>query len=280
MKKIVIIAIVFLLFFKSSFSQASSDKGYFSVTLGPAFPIGDFAGKNVKSTAGFPRITASAARIGKFLQFSYSRLLGKRFGFSASMRGQINPLNVKALQTSFSKTIVFGGVLTAPTPMPPLTPLFSYTTYPNWKFEKKSWLFSSLLVGGYGEFPAKKSGKTVFTVKPMIGAVYVTSPELRGRRGTDTASAYMIQTSSKAWGFTYSLAGGIKYNIYSRLSLLASVEYIGTSRIKFKDVIMTVTATKGTPGLQDYMVQQSVYTGTAQQKISSLNLNIGIGLSL
>jgi len=265
----------FFLLYLSGYSQVDNDKGFISVALGPSFPLGDYASKDLEN------VYAGYAGIGEFVNISYSRLIGKYFGFSAALHGQRNPLNTRELEKDFSTLkINTGGIWAGPTPFPPPTLPFTYTVYPDWKFEKDAWLSGSLLLGGYGQFPFQKRNNISFIEKAMLGVIYVSSPGLNGSSITDTATAHVEQKGSTGFGMAWSLYGGLKFDKGKILFLSASLECSGSNKIKFKDIKSTITTTKGSPGSPGYSAQQTTVTVDGKQNINSLNFYIGIGLRL
>jgi hypothetical protein len=182
------------------------------------------------------------------------------------------------MEEQFSKTGFAQGMWTGTYPGEPPPPLPT-VIYPNWKFEKQSWLLGSLLLGGYGEFPLGNE-KIAFTAKAMAGAVYATAPEANGSSMTDTATASFVQTKTSALGISYSMNAGFKYDINKSVCLVTTVEYLETSNLKFDASTATFTATHGTPGSPGYSVSQAATRGEPSQTISSINLLLGIAIKL
>jgi hypothetical protein len=261
-----------LVIFSFSYSQSPSTKGYISFSVGPAFPIGDFGSDDIKKNS------SGLAKLGQAANFSWSRLLGKRLGIAAVLHGQRNPLNTRSMEKQFSKTGISQGFWLVSDLGQPLPPP-SYTVYPNWKFEKGSWLKGSLLIGGYGEFPFRNNIIS-FVAKALAGYGYVSAPAIKGSSITDTATAHLEQTKSSACGLTYLVNGGLKIDISKNISLLTQVEYVSTAELRFDDVKATLTTTRGTPGTPGFSIAQSRITGQARQTISSLNVMAGVALKL
>ena len=272
MKKRISCLAIALLVFIFSYSQTSPNKGYASFSIGPSFPVSDFGNDDILNNS------SGLAKGGQLVNFSYSRLLGKRLGITASLHGQRNPLNTGSMEKQFSQTGISQGLWFISDPNQPLPPI-SYTIYPNWEFEKGSWLMGSLLLGGYGEFPLGND-KIALTAKALAGLAYVSAPAIKGSSITDTATAHIEQTKSSAWGPVYSVGSGLKFDINEKLSLLTQLEYITTANLSFDDVKATLTTTRGTQGTPEFSVAQSVATGQARQTISSINLQFGIALKL
>jgi hypothetical protein len=269
MKKKFLTAAILLFIFLNSYSQVGKDKGYFALTIGPSFPIGNYAKSDVTNSM------LGLAKMGDVVNISYSCLTGKNFGIAATLLGQINPLNIHSMEQSFAqlKLKIASGFVTEPGQPLPNTP---GNTYPNWQFEKHSWKLAAVLFGGYGQLPSGNSGKISFITKAMIGIMYAVAPKLKGSSITDTAGAYIEQSSGSAVGFSFLLSGGIKYQLNNKISLLSNLDFLGTGNLTFKNIKATVTTTKGTTGSLNYSIQQSIATGNTKQKISSLNLNFGV----
>jgi len=135
-----------------------------------------------------------------------------------------------------------------------------------------------LLAGGYGEFSSGDNFS--FTVKAMVGVIYASSPAISGSSITDTAQAYFKQSKGSGFGMSYLSAAGIKFNLSKKITLLTSLEYLGTSEIRLKDLKTTITTFKGTPGSPEYTAAQSIRTVDGKQSIGTVNIVFGIGINL
>jgi hypothetical protein len=265
-KRLLFISFLSLILF-SCYSQKSS----LTLSVGPSFPVGAYAGKNLDNEhAGF-------AGIGEQVNISFDYKPGKYFGFSATLYGQRNGLNAKAMERDLSQRRYSIGFFTWYPGAPPPTTV-TYVTYPNWKINKSAWMMGSALVGVSAELPCNKSGNLSFVAKIMAGVVYVSSPKLFGKSVTDTAQAQIEQTSESALGISYLTRAGLKYHLNKKWILVAGVDYFSTGRLTFDDVKATLTSAKTTGGLPQS--SQSMQTGDARQTISTINLNVGVGLRL
>ena len=272
MKKEALLLLSLLISLVHAHTQSRQHQPHLGISIGPSFPVSHFAQDNItSSSSGF-------AKTGQAVSISYNRLIGKRLGLAASLRGQRNPLNIHSMEEEFSKIEVVQGFWTIGDPSQPIPPLPT-TNYPNWKFDKQSWVLGSLLLGGYGEFPIG-SEKTSFFAKALAGAIYAKTPRGEGISVTDTATASFVQPESSGFGFSYSVDAGVKFDISKNLSLLTSIEYTETNNLKFDAVTATFTATHGTPGTPEYSVSQSSVYGEPRQTISCINLMLGIALRL
>ena len=97
MKKKFLILSILLFAIMDIYSQNNLDKGYLSLTIGPSFPVGGYAKKDFKDMAsGF-------AKAGGTINISYYRLMGKKTGITATLLGQINPLNTSTIAQIFDQ---------------------------------------------------------------------------------------------------------------------------------------------------------------------------------
>jgi hypothetical protein len=264
--------ITLLLNLSLAYSQSVTDKNFLDVLIGPSFPAGEYAKKDItNSSSGF-------AKAGEFLKISYTHLLQKDFGLSAAIHGQRNPLNTKALEASLSQAdfyeTAFAGSTLNPTPAP-----YPSSRYGNWKFDKHSWLVGSFLLGGYGQLAPQRSNRLLLTAKAMAGVVYAHAPAINGKSTSDTAAAQITRSSSSAFGFAWSIATGIKLQLSNKIYLLTQAEYFGTNKILFKDVKVTFTSAHYSNGFPTSANMQTA-TGNEKQKIVPANLNFGIGIWL
>ncbi len=248
----------------------ASGKGSLSINAGPAFSLKPFGNTDANNSgSGF-------ARTGPHIAFTYTTALQKKWSFVTSIQIQQHQLNTSALEKEFSATPVASGLFTGTgSNMPP--PGSIYKTYPNWRFEKKSWFAGFFLVG------AQLNGGIAEKWRPYIrlqaGLLHLKLPAIRGESVTDTASAHLDQKGSSGTGLGYSSTAGIYHQLNQKLFLTAAISYVGSSRVSFSNVRASLITTQGRPGEIPFFVQQSTVTGSASQKINSLNFSVGIGFS-
>lgn len=264
----------FVLFIQTAllFSQAKS-KATLSLSTGAAVSTGNFAKTDLFSaSSGF-------AKPGEVLSISYTKPVSKKTSFVVQLSGQRNPLNTNAFERVFSTTRIYQGFYySSGLNNPP--PQASSNIYPNCKFDKKSWLYAALQVGGNRQFYADKNNNLQLTANATLGALYAAAPELKGSSFTDTASAIITQTKSKGFGVIYSVGCGMNYQLTKKVFLTSTLNYTGTNNITFKNVKSTLTTTKGVAGSPNFTFQQSTITGNSKQTVSSVNVLIGLGISL
>ncbi len=247
----------------------STRRGLLEIAVGPTFPVGNFAKKDIGPSSGH-------AKAGQFASVSYSYLLGKRFGLTGTLLAQRNPINARAMGSSFGQLKIFDGIYSPSLPVQPNQSL--YITYHNWQVEKGSWLMGTLLAGGYGLFPLSGDNKISLTTKAMIGVMYVKSPDVEAKTVTDTSIVQLQQGSKSSFGLAYLVSVGTKYNCTKRISLLVSLDFLGTPQMKFEDVRRTISTAELSAGLPAYSMQQT--TAHQKQSIGSINARVGIGLAL
>ena len=270
MKKIISLLPILFLIILNSYSQKENSKSDISISFGPSFPLGAFANKDIYSN------TSGVAKIGEAVNISYTYLVDKHFGIAASLLGQRNTINTKSFEDAFSIHKFYDAFYTGTIADPPGNP--SYSTYPNWHFDQKSWKSASLMVGGYCEFPLQPSGKISFTGKVMAGVVYAKSPGLYGSSITDTAKATITQSSNHAYGFEWLVSGGIKYPLTKKISLRSSVDYAGTNNISFHNIKTTFFTVHNYSTAMAY-ASENYSEGGGKQNMSTVHLNFGIGFA-
>jgi hypothetical protein len=273
MKKMFVAALLLFLFTSEIFSQKSQAKNsYLTLSAGPSFPIGDFASKDLLSDkSGF-------AAVGQSLNISYTKISLNKIGFSIELRGQRNPVDVKAMEESLNKSVFATGFWASNGGMPP--PQIPGTTFSNWNVKKNSWYAGSAMGGICAEVPLGSSKKTTFNAKLLVGGVFVKSPGIEANSNTDTTTAHLEQNSEYAFGFISTVGAGFHFNINKKLFFLAEANYTGTNKLSFDNIESKFRSTKGESGTPDYSVSVAQTTADGRQVLTVVNVNVGIGLRL
>lgn len=272
MKKNFLLALAVYAQVNLAFSQ-ENNKAQISLTAGPAFPTGQFANTNLSDEAsGF-------AKPGEAISLSLVQPISKDWALVASLADQRNPVNTKAFESGFSNLTFFPGIYSITGPNDP-PPQLNYVKYPNWKFEHRSWQYATLQAGIQRRFFPGNKKKVCLAANVTIGALYVTSPQLKGSSTTDTATATITQSKSSAVGLIYSLGIGMNYFLNKRVFLTSNLNYTGTDKVTFKDMRSTLTTTHGAYSTFDYSVQQSMQTVNGKQSLGSMSLLVGVGFTL
>lgn len=272
MKQVLLFLFAFIIHTTSAFSQ-TNNRGSVALLIGPASPTGHFGNNKLyEESPGF-------AKTGETISLEYTKAFSKHWTVLINLAGQRNPINTAAFESGFSKAKIYQGFYFGSDPNNPPSQN-NYKIYPNWKFDKKSWLYGTLQVGVKGQFPVNKQNKTWLTTDASLGVLYATSPQLKGSSITDTASAIITQGKSTGFGMSYSIGGGIRYYLNNKLFFTTILKYTGSNKVSFKDVKTTLTTTKGTIGSPDYSISQSTVTTNGKQTFNSISLLLGIGIIL
>lgn len=261
MKKHFINTAIYLLIAVTSFSQVN--RNIISFSIGPSFPIGAYGKTDLTNS------NAGLAKTGEHINFSFDHKINTTFAVSVMLYGQRNSINVKSLENQFSnrKFQIFN-----PNQL---------VSFPGWKFDKKAWLSAGLLAGGANEFPVRKSNSGLYIkFKGLIGVIYASLPKINGVSSTDLNLASITHPSKSGFGVSYLFSGGVTYNLNKKYYLLFDLQYAGSSQIKFKDITTTFTAILNKNNQVNMMFQQSQTTSDAILSITTLNLNLGIGINL
>lgn len=253
-------------------AQVSSSSNSISLSFGPAFPIGSYGNKELKSSAtGF-------AKTGPALNISFSHLVNNNWGLCLSAFGQRNNYDTEAMEDAFANQKFYSLLGFSSTIYPPPNP--TYSIYPNWEFTKDEWWIGGLMAGAFKQFPSKFSQDFLFTIRAQAGAVYVESPETKGVSETDTLIAAFSQSGSHGIGFSYSIGAGTHHKLSKKLYWTTNLDFLGTNKILFKDItnVSTVVKYPNNPGMTQ--ASQMVMQGSGKQSIQSLNFTIGFGIIL
>ncbi|MBP7554975.1 MAG: hypothetical protein KA821_01830 [Chitinophagaceae bacterium] len=251
-------------------AQPPVGKSSLSINTGPAFTLNPFGNTDAgNSESGF-------ARSGPHMALTYTTSLQKKWSLVTTLQIQQHRLNTTALEKEFSATPIASGLFTSTGSNMPL-PGSAYKTYHNWNFEKKSWLAGFFLVGAQLNSVSTKKWQPY--IRLQAGLVYLRLPAIKGESVTDTSSAYLDQKGSSGNGWGYNSTAGMYHRLNQKIFLTAAISYIGSARVNFSNVRSRLTTTQRRPGDLNYSIQQSTATGSASQKISSLNISVGIGLT-
>lgn len=269
MKKIIVLLSGF--FVLSASIKMYGQKSRLAVLVGPSIPLGAFGKSDLyNSEAGF-------ASTGEIAALNFAFPLNKKWNFILFASAQTNPINRKAFEKQLDETNVGLSVFVGSSPgVPPPT---AATIYKNWKFEKKSWFSASLHAGIQREWTNSASGNS-FTLTGAVGASYIVSPNVKGSSISDTATAFVEQTKETGVGFSFHSAAGFTHPLSKKLYLTASLVYIGTGDIIFNGLQSTTRTTRGAYGSPNYITTASFTTFNAKQKLTSVNLLVGVGIRL
>jgi len=199
MKKIFLLFCIISLIFLHGNAQT---RGVFSLALGPAIPVGEYAGKSATDPS------SGLAKIGAVADLSYQQAFGhSRFGWMATLRGRFNSVDKNATLAPFE------------------------TSFPGyqWNINHGHWTTAAVLVGGFYQLPV--TPKLSLSANIELGVADSWSPNqaitgVRDSAGFGPVDMVVANLHSvSATSFT-GLAGlGVRYQWSSRLSFLARVDY-------------------------------------------------------
>ncbi len=269
MKKPLLIAIAYCISCTAYSQEIQSN--YLSFSAGLAMPLGGFAANNLSNqSAGF-------AKAGEHVSFGWTKMTSKNIGFTISLAGQLNPINLKSMLGQLKIGNQSGGFGSSLPPV--ITEPTSGTSYSNWNFNGKSWLTSTLQAGVYSEVPLGSNKNLTGFGRLTIGALYAKLPSLKANASNDTSVVAISQSSASAVGFAYSLGAGVKYALNRKLSVVGTLSYTGTPAFTFKNVNANISQVKY-PGSMIPIYSQSVSTGNVKQAFNIANISVGLGLQL
>jgi opacity protein-like surface antigen len=248
-----LITLIALFVIQTSFSQTSGDssrkdkQSYLAITGGLSIPVGDFGSYNIKNNgAGFANNGFNAG-------ISFAHVFWKNMGVAAMYRFQNNTINNTGLTNQ--KTA---------------------SQFPDsaWSTVTTPWKVNILMAGYYYSYPLGRAKKIYFDVKLMLGGVrtYSSGYTLTATLGPNLLS--VAQPVSVANSFGYCVGFGFKYNITDDVYLLLHADYL-QSKPDFKNVSIVSTVSGTIIGLNG-----GVTTQNFEQKISTYNLSLGIGVKI
>jgi len=264
-----VISFVFVVHF--SYSQKEYKKDFLSLSIGGSIPVGSYSGTDFSNSSdGF-------AKLGQLMNVSFSHKLNQHLALTAMLYGQRNAVNSSKLESDLSKQDFFLDPNSA-------TP----RNYSYWVVDKKSWYVESIQIGITEEVYLSEDKKVSFLASALVGPAYAQLPKMQAQSFSDTSYVVLNQSAASAFAFSYSINASLKYAMNKKFSLLFNAGYFGTSKINFKNVNSSIIATNGgltVPGI--YSFSNSVYpiiydseSDNIKQTISSINISVGLGLSL
>lgn len=240
MKRILLYIALFLSL--STFSQ--STRQYFGISIGPSFPLSDFAKTDLKdSTSGF-------AKTGLNLKLHYSYRITHNFGIQAHFVYNSNNLDNEAVNREANEA----------------KPTYSFSTE-----SKQAWSSGGVYVGPFLRFPFTDNFS--WEIRGLIGISGGYSPQFT-IRGTNTETGDKTEyyrEFSRTFGLGLSAGTGFKYRINNYLVLLNADYYY--SDLTFKEVT-------GWGWTDDEHPQGIPYNYSTQQTISNFAITVGFAYFL
>ncbi|WP_131537165.1 outer membrane beta-barrel protein [Pedobacter nototheniae] len=205
-------------------AQTSNQKSFIGISVGPSFPVGDFANKNAYD------VNSGLASIGGFLNINYGYKFSDNFGAIAILRGSIHGVDSQSLKNGYSLPDGSGGSLS---------------------YEAGTWKSGGLLVGLFQGFSLNDSKNFVFELKGAIGVQSTSTPSLKIRGNIPGFGSFEgNQESISATSFAYLLGIGLNYGLGNNLTLKFHGDYSG-SNPNFKDVVLNPSSDTKTNSQQN-----------------------------
>lgn len=253
-----LLTILLSLWIVSAFSQQLNS---LTLSIGPAFPVGEFANKDPYDPA------SGLAEPGFLLDVSYyHKTPNTNFGVTASLRARVNSMDTKAMLRLF---------------------MDKYPGY-NWSVDKKPWKTAAAMVGAYHH---AQVAKTLYLREAlMFGAAEALLPNttVTGLKDTSQTVEDLLQATTKekyATTFSALLKIEAAHPLTSRLSLMASLDF-WYLKPTFTGLTQKVIIASGFPIPGNYSLSTataiSLYQSTTNyiQAMSSIDLSVGLLLQL
>jgi hypothetical protein len=255
----------------NAFSQQHSlpphDRGSLSLSIGPAFPVGEFANKNGNDAA------SGLANIGGLADLTYMHPFSRQdFGYTGTLRARMNGLSSSSLRQPFAD---------------------QYPGY-NWYVSAKSWETAAALIGLYHR-SSEPNNRFFLDESLLLGAAEAVLPAetitgINGSTSNPPDPDLVQATNNKKYATTITFmlrfGGGVKLS--DKLSLIAHVDYWWLDPV-FRNLTQTVTTATGFNGPINYYnlslasaasLTRSEFTSDYTQNMSSIDLSFGLSLRL
>lgn len=185
---------------------------------------------------------AGYVKPGFMVESAFSYKLGKYFGLAAVSRTQTYLIDAQALSADLSQ-------LTANT---------------SYDIESSFYTSNCFMLGAYSSVPISKSIQ--FESRLMFGAVNSRSPDMFANFKVNNVKGWTHQNDVTSFALSVLAGVGFKFDVSKSLALFLNID-AQTHKPEFRDVALT-----GSDG--SYVKQ------TYSQKMSTLNIGIGIGYRL
>lgn len=180
--------------------QAQNKYGHVGLSLGAAFPLGEFSSKDIKN------INAAWANNGSSLQLSYQYQFNKSYlGLTAMVHAQTNPFDAQQMEKEY---------------------LYYFPSY-TWTIEGTSWRMGALMIGGFAAFPI--SEKVKFTPRVLAGVLNIRSSDIKVNGNENGMITWGNQKSSTATSLTYLFGVGFQFKISNKLKLQTNLDYLASN---------------------------------------------------
>ncbi len=185
---------------------------------------------------------AGCATTGVSLNLSFAYKLGKKLGLAALLRSQSNSFDNEAFENELETQ-----------------------TGASWTIDSKPYTTRGFMLGGYGAFPISET--VSFNTRALFGFLSTNSYELTSSIDNSGGAAWFKISSVSATSFAYLLGGGFKFDVSENVCMLINIDYLQT-KPEFRNI--QITSSNGGPPSK----------ATASQEMSTINIELGIGIRL
>lgn len=205
MKKFLIL-LLFAFGLTGAFAQ--NQKSFIGISLGPSFPVGDFANTDLSDE------NSGLAKVGGTLSLNYGYHLSQQFGLMAVIRGSVHGVDVDALKRQYATPDGIASSIS---------------------FKTSTWKSAAAMVGIFEMLPLNASKNLFFVARGAIGVQRSQSPSTDitiAVSGLGTFTNH--QDSYSATSLAYLLGLGLDFQLEKNLSLKFNADYTGANP-KFQD---------------------------------------------
>lgn len=208
MKKSLFLSLFFLASF-GVYAQNFKKESSIAISVGPSFPVGEFANKNLYDERD------GLASVGGYASIAYNYQFSRFFGAVAAVDGRIHGVDKNALK-AYTLPTGSGASLS---------------------LETSTWRFLRAMVGVSQTVPITKNEKLALEVKELIGVQFSNSPEVKTTGFIPgVGSLNGVQESQSKNSFAYGLGIGLNYKVANKLKLKLFGEYQGSSPTFIYDI--------------------------------------------
>ena len=213
-RKIFILSLISVISF-NVYAQNFKKESSLTIAIGPSFPLGEFADKDLYNEKD------GLASVGGYASIAYGYQFSRFFGAIASIDGRIHGVDKDALKA-----------YTLPT-----------GSGASMSLETSTWRFLRIMTGISQTVPITKNEKLALEIKELIGIQFSNSPEVQTSGFIPgVGSLNNVEESQSVNSFAFGLGLGFKYKLGDNLGLKFFGEYQGANpsfKYNYDDVSKT-----------------------------------------
>lgn len=245
--------LLFLLSIQMAIAQSSKNKLTCSFSsLHPILSFSDYSASNEKS---------GAASNGLGVNLGYERFLKSKISIVGQLYYYKNPINIPQIEHLYNQKTYF--VFDKPYNLSP------------WTFTKTSWTIKGLNFGFNKFFSLNEKNSLLFSLTPLIGIAYVSSPELKGESNTSTTKANFSQNSETKATTFLQFKSGLHYMINKNMNVELAVSYLASKNFTYSNLIENfaaiITQDNSTIALSDS------HPKSVNLKVDLITISFGLG---